>query len=150
MSQFPSMNDPGAAPNPFGAPTTGYPPPRRSNVWLWILLGAGGMGVLVCCGCAGMMFFGWNQAMGVLGTETVKSLNQDPTAQQHLGTVNSASFDVMATGEATKKQGQNVLVFHVQGSKGKGDVFAEQSPGPQPFKNARLVLPGGEEFDLGF
>lgn len=147
MSQFSDMQSP-QPPNPFAATPTNYPPPRRSRAWLWILLGAGGMGALVCCGCLGLFAFGWSQ----VGKGLQAQLNADPTATEHLGTVNSATLDIVATGEATEKEGggQAVMVFQVQGTKGKGRVQARQAPGNQTFQDAKLVLPSGEEFKLGF
>jgi hypothetical protein len=151
MSQFPNMNQPGSAPNPFAATTPGFPPPRRSSAWLWILVGAGGVAALVCCGCGGLMWFGLSAAGGVLDKQMVARLNDDAIAKEHLGTVTSAKWDMMASGEATQKGGgKNVLLFHVQGSKGKGDVVVEQAPGAQMFQDAKLILPSGEEVKLGF
>ena len=151
MSQFPNMGQPGSAPNPFAASPAAYPPPPRSRVWLWVLLGIGGTGLFVCCGCAGLMWFGWTKAMGVVESQMVTKLNGDPVAKEHLGAVKSASFDVMASGEATQKAGgKNLFVFHVQGEKGKADVHADQATDGQTFQNARLILPSGETIPLSF
>jgi hypothetical protein len=151
MSQFSDMSQPGTRHDPFAAGTPGFPPPKRSNLWLWILLGIGGVGALVCCGCGGLMWFGWSQATGVLETQLQAKLNEDDTAKQHLGTVHTTKLDLMASGEATQKAGggKNMMRFHVEGDKGKGDVVAEQSP-TQIFENAKLILPSNEEIDLGF
>ena len=149
MSQFP---DPVTGqPNPFAASPGSFPPPKKSNIWLWILLGAGGAGVLVCCGCGGLGYFGFSKAMNLVGDVMKQKLNEDATAQQHLGKVNSVTFDVMGSGEATQKAGgKNVMLFHAVGEKSKGDVIADQAPGNQAFQNARLILPSGEEVQLGF
>jgi len=146
MSQFPSSGQPGA-PNPFGpAPT--YQPPKKSNAWLWILLGVGGVVVLSCVCCGGFMMFGFN----LVGKQIIAQLNSDPTAQQHLGTVSSASMDFVAIGEANKNKagGRQYMVFDVKGSKGSGKVKAVQTPGAQSFEDATLILPGGQEVKLGF
>jgi hypothetical protein len=151
MSQFPNMNQPGQ-PNPFGGGPAAYQQPKSSSPWLWILVGLGGAGLLVCCGCGGFAYYGWTQAMGIVEGEMVRRLNQDPVVQENLGTVTSAKVDLMASGQKSQEAGpgKNVLVFHVVGDKGTGDVIAEQIPGQQAFTNARLVLPGGEEKPLGF
>lgn len=152
MSQFPASDPASGSSNPFASSPPGYPPPRKSNIWLWILLGAGGAAVLVCCGCAGFGWIGWNVGTGVLGTELVKQLNADAAAQQELGTVSSATLDLMATSKATQDaDGRSVMVFQVKGEKASGQVHAEQAGGKEKlFRNARLILPGGKEVPLGF
>ena len=82
----------------------------------------------------------------------VSRLNQDDKAQEHLGTVTSAKWDMMASSKATQDRGSgtSVLVFHAAGDKGKGDVNAEQAPGEKMFQNAVLILPSGEKVELGF
>lgn len=148
MSQFPNMNQPGQ-PNPFGGGQSPYQQqPKSSMLWLWILLGVGGVGLLCCGGCGGLFYLGLNAA----GGEMVARLNADPVAQEHLGTVTSATMDVMAMGEESQRAGpgKSILVFNVVGDKGSGKVIAEQEPGAQQFKNARLRMPTGEEFPLGF
>jgi hypothetical protein len=148
MSQFPNMNQPGQ-PNPFAGGPTAYQQPKKSMMWLWILLGVGGMGLVLCCGCGGVFFYlGLNMA----GSEMTARLNSDPAAQEHLGTVTSATLDFFASSEETQRAGGGTkfFVFDVVGDKGTGRVITEQSPGPQQFKNARLELPSGEEVPLGF
>jgi hypothetical protein len=152
MSQFPPTGAPGSPPNPFAAAPGAYPPPRRSNTWLWILLGLGGIGVLGCCGCGGLMWFSVSAAGGILDKQMVSKLKDDAAAKEHLGEVISAKWDMMASGEATQKAGggKNILVFHVKGSKANGDVHAEQAPGAEVFQNARLIMSDGQEIPLGF
>ena len=149
MSQFPDMGQPGSPASFATAP--GFPPPRKSRWWLWLLIGMGGAGVIVCCGCAGLMYFGLSAAGNVMEGPMISKLNADATAQEKLGTVTSAKWDMMATGKATEaaKNGTTVMVFHVTGEKGSGDVHADQAVGEKMFENARLIM-GGEEFPLGF
>ena len=99
-----------------------------------------------------MVWFGMSAAGGVLEGQMVSRLNGDDKAQEHLGTVTSAKWDMMASSKATqdKGTGASVLVFHAEGNKGKGDVHADQAPGEKMFQNARLILPGGDEVELGF
>jgi len=148
MSQFPNMNQPAGQPNPFAGGQSPYQQqPKSSLLWLWILLGVGGVGLLVCCGCGGLGMLGVSMA----GSQMAARLNADPVVQEHLGTVTSATMDVMGTGEESQRAGgRNVIVFDVVGDKGTGKVIADQAPAPEQFKNARLRLPSGEEFQLGF
>ena len=144
MSQFPSAGQP----NPFGPAPSYQPPPKKSNAWLWILLGVGGVVVMGCLCCGGFMWFGF----GLVGQQISAKLNSDPTAQQHLGTVSSATVDFVATGEVNqgKAGGDQYMVFAVKGDKGSGKVKAKQSADKQSFQDATLMLPGGQEFKLGF
>ena len=98
------------------------------------------------------MWFGVSAAGGVLEGQMVSRLNHDDKAKEHLGTVTSAKWDMMASSKATQDHGggTSVLVFHAAGDKGKGDVHTDQAPGEKMFQNARLILPSGEEVQLGF
>jgi hypothetical protein len=146
MSQFDNLGQPGA-PNPFSTSPVS-PPPKKSNAWLWILLGVGGTLLLVCGCCGGLFMFGFSQ----VGRPLMLQLNADPTSQQHLGTVTSAQLDFVASTKATEQAGGggNIMVFNVKGDKGSGVVRAHQAPGGGTLNNATLVLPSGEEIKLGF
>lgn len=145
MSQFP--NQPGFGPSQFGQQPAPYQQPKSSKAWLWILLGVGGVGLLACCGCGGLIVLG----LGVVGEQLIAQLNADPIAQQHLGSVTSATPDVIATGEEGQKApGKSVMVFNVVGEKGSAKVVVEQAPGQQHFRNGRLILPSGEDIPLSF
>ena len=97
MSQFANFDSPNPTPNPFAATPAYQQPPKKSNAWMWILLGVGGTVLVVCCGCVGFFTLGLN----VIGNQIEAQLNADPTAQQHLGEVQSASIDWLAIGEET-------------------------------------------------
>ena len=60
------------------------------------------------------------------------------TAQEHLGTVSSASMDITATGKAprTKAPGASGSVFQAEGNKGKGEVTPTRPPAKK-FHDAR-------------
>jgi hypothetical protein len=152
MSQFPNIGQPGSAPNPFAASPAAFPPPPRPRVWLWVLLGIGGTGIVVCCGCAGVGWFAFNKGTEMIASKLKDKLAQDAVAQDRLGTINSVSLDLMETANTAKDHpGRQVLLFHVKGSKGSGDVIGDSpKPGEEVISNATLVMPGGEEVKLGF
>jgi hypothetical protein len=152
MSQFPNYNQPGTPPNPFAAGPAAYQPPKSSNAWLWILLGVGGAGLLVCCGCGGFGYFAMNKGFEVMQQDLQTRLSTDPVAQQHLGQIESVTFDFGASiTESQERGGDQVFVFHVKGSNGSGDVIGNQPPqGGQTIRNPKLILPSGEEVPLSF
>lgn len=137
--------------NPYGDPRFPHgPPPRKSRWWLWLLLGGGGAIALLCCGCVGLMMFGFN----VIEQEVTAQLKSDPVVQEHLGEVQSVEFDFMQSIEETQARGggdDESLVFHVKGTKGTGDVIGRTETGPdgqERLTNGILRLPSGEEFEL--
>jgi hypothetical protein len=150
MSQFPNMNQPGQ-PNPFAAGPAAYQQPKSSNAWLWILLGVGGAGLLVCCGCGGFGYYAMNQGFTMMQTALKDQLNTNPVAQQHLGPITSVTFDFGASiTESQERGGDEVFVFHVVGANGSGDVIGNQPPpGGQMITNAVLEI-NGETHQLGF
>jgi hypothetical protein len=153
MSQFPSMDQPGSTPNPFAAGPPGYPPPRKSSyLWLWILLGLGGVGALVCCGCAGFGLFAFTKGTQMFAENLKTKLNADPVAKEHLGTIDSVELDLMETAKVAKDHpGRNIMLFRVKGSKASGNVIGDSpKPGQDSISNATLVLPDGQELQLDF
>jgi hypothetical protein len=151
MSQFSDMHQQGP-PNPFASTPLNYPPPRRSSGWLWILVGIGGLGIAACCGCAGLGWFAASTGFNMMAEELKTKLESDPVAQEHLGTIENVEMDFLASiKESEKRGGDQVFLFHVEGSKTSADVVGKQpTGGTQIVRDAKLVLPGGEEMDLSF
>ena len=134
--------------NPYGDPRFGPPPPKPSRWWLWLLLGGGGVLLLCCCGCFGLVYFGFN----LIEQELTPQLQNDPVVQEHIGTVESVEFDFMKSiTEAESSGDDDALVFHVEGSKGSGDVIGRSVTGPDGVEHLEggvLRLPSGEEYEL--
>jgi len=150
MSQFPNMNQPAGQPNPFAASQSPYQqPPKSSNVWLWILLGVGGAGLLVCCGCGGFGYMMMGEGFKVFEQNLQAQLSASPVAQEHLGEIQSVKMDFMEGVKRTDERKQQTMVFHVVGSKGSAEVEGDQPPfGGQAVMNPRLILPGGQEIPI--
>ena len=140
--------------NPYGASSTQQPPAKKSNTWLWILLGVGGVLILGCCGCFGAIsFFGkgaLDAGMGMVAEQIKPGLNADPVVQEHLGEIQEMSWDLMATGEASKGDGPDKVVWDVKGSKGEGQITGEmdQTGGAARLKNGVLRMKDGTEHIL--
>jgi hypothetical protein len=144
-------NQPGGSPNPY-AGTFGpqQPPPKKSNIWLWLLGGFGLAGVLFCGCCGGFFYFGLSQVNNAMQQEVAGH----PDIAKHLGEIQSMSMNVIATGEETDKRGDgvSVLVYDVKGSNGKkGQLLGAQARNPQPgdfFQQIDLKLPSGEVISI--
>jgi len=149
MSQF-SPEGPQPSSNPFAAPPPAAPP-RTSWLWLWILLGIGAVGLLICCGCLGVGWYGMRLGFNVLEEDLSRQLAGDPVAKEHLGEIQSVSFDMFASGQETESRGEEVLVFQAEGTKGKGKVVGKSPPdGSLTIQDPILILPDGKEVELHF
>ncbi len=137
--------------DPYTSPMTGpqgpygTPPKKKSMTWLWILLGVLGGGAVLACACCGGTSY-WGMTAGAL--IVAKTLEGNAVIDEHIGTIDSASFDFQATGEAGQKAGgdQKILVFDVKGSKGSGRVEGRQGPDGR-FESGTLTTSQGT-FDL--
>jgi hypothetical protein len=129
------------------------PPPKRGSfLWLWILLGAGAAVVVVCLGCAGIFYTGFNRNMAVMQDDLKSRLASDPVAQDRLGQVSKVELDFMASVQASEGQSEKRMVFHVTGDKGSGDVIGtlQSDSGRETIHNCQLILSSGEEVGLSF
>ena len=141
----------------------GYPPREQSSsttIWIIVLVLVLVIGLpillvaVMFLGCCGLMGVGAYSAFQMTGEMAKQQYAADPVMQQHIGEIQSITPNFTATSEEQQKQttvGTNVIVFDVSGSKGSGQLIAEQQPGPQPpgspvkiFSNARLRTSQGE------
>jgi hypothetical protein len=97
-------------------------------------------------------------AIGELAGQQIRmqvedSLNADPNFSSNIGTIETMSMDLMATGEANQgnqgAQGQNTwMVFNVTGSNGSGVLKVRTGQSQNEFTEAVLVLPDGQELPV--
>jgi hypothetical protein len=155
FSQFSGFGQPGQGNfppgnlNPYSDVPLG-PPPKKSKTWLWILLGGGLVALVALIACGGIIYFSFSEGLAIFEQDLMARLNASPTAQKHLGTIESVEFDLLASTKATNKNdGEQVFLFHVQGTQGKADLIGtpDQS-GTTGITDAKLVLPSGEEVEL--
>jgi len=97
----PNPNNPYANTGSFGQ----APPPKKSKAWIWILGIVGGGGILVCGCCGGLSYFAYNTGMTMIAEQTKQEIQGKPVVQEHIGTIESASPDLMAGVEETQKKG---------------------------------------------
>ncbi len=147
------------APNdPFQNPnaSTGYgtqdydqqiQPKKKSNKGCLIGCGvAGVLGLLVCCGGGGMLFW---FAMSAYGEIVKAELQGNPVIVEHIGDIESVDFSFNGSFEAAEAgnaAGETQIAFDLHGSKGSGRVVIVQGQGGQdgsPIQSAILILPDG-------
>lgn len=152
--------DPGfgpAATNPYapqsGGPFGQTPPPKRSNIWLWVLGGVGIATLLVCGCCGGLSWWGVSASGQVITQFLREEVRDSPIVAEHLGEITTLNMNLVESGKMKRERGgtNNVLVIDAEGTKGSGKFIAEQSPSPQPgrfFDRIDLRLPSGEEISI--
>lgn len=126
---------------------SGEPAPKSggNKTLLWVLLGVGALGMLVCCGGC---IFSYQAGVGWLADMAVDQYQNDPVILEHIGEITDADFAEQKTGEESAKR-PDALVFALTGTKGNGDIIAEQDESGLSYRDAVLRLPDGREFPLG-
>ncbi|MEM9586473.1 MAG: hypothetical protein AAGA03_04265 [Planctomycetota bacterium] len=127
MSATPPNNPFQTQPKPSGSP------------WLkviLILLGVGVVGAIVCCGGG---IYVMNMGLGLAGDQVKERFQADPVIVEHLGGLDSAKLNIIATSEATQKSGEDTQVFDVSGPSGQGRLI---------FKGNDLGMSGGGILEL--
>ena len=151
MSQLPPQTP---APGQFNNPTLNNPPPAKSKSPLMLILGIiGGIMLLslVCCG--GLMYYGYTQGAAVVGNEVVSrhgdKLESSPEFQEHVGSIQEAKLNFMATTEAGQQGDPSKLVLDVVGDKGSAQLKTS-SPDQSNLEGSELILPDGTVVPLTF
>ena len=129
------------------------PPPKKSKAWIWILGILGGGGILVCGCCGGGTYWAYSLGMNMITEQTRQEVQGHAAIQEHIGTIESASPDLMAGANETQKKGgqpgESHLVIHLKGNKGSGDVIGRMPQGGgQRLTEKVLRLPDGKELPL--
>jgi hypothetical protein len=146
-------------------PPYGPPPPQQQSsstvIWIVVLvivlvivLPVLAVAVLFL-GCCGLMGFGAFAAFQVPAEAVKQQYANHPVIQEHIGEIQSVSINLGATGQEQQKSaddggatpGSTLMVFDIRGSKGSGQIIAEQQPGDPPgqaFSKATLRMPQGE------
>ena len=156
-SYYPPPPGGGYASNPYGSsppnstggagPPGYYPPPPSgsSSGWLWPLL-VGGVLLFLCCG-GGVVGFAWF-GLNIMGEEIANELRDNPKLREHIGELESAEMDIIASGA---ENDDDTFVYRVKGDKGSGRVTVRQitdENGDEVIEEATLRLPTGENVEL--
>lgn len=148
-------NQPPSGPNPFSSPQipnpysdTGFygpPPKRNSGLPMWIIvlilgvLGVGGISLVGCCG--GFVWFGLN----IVSEQVADSLAGNPVIKEHIGDVTSCKTDFTKT---VANNDEDVMVFRVEGSKGKGWIYGKTNDETNALLSGELRMEDGKKYDL--
>ena len=143
------------SPNPYAASSTQPTTPKKSNTLMYVLLGVGGILLLSCAGCIGLMYFGANAAFKMVGTKVKPQLQADPVVQQHIGTLSKVDLSIPAfvtefEKNKSKHSGRDIC-FKVEGDKGKGLIMCridQSDPNNPRVVNAELCMENGEYHKL--
>ena len=115
---------------------------KKSNVLLWVLGGCGVLALLAVLAFGGALWFG----MGQFKDLAIEELNAYPAVQEHLGTIESADFDL----EGIERAEGQAMVFEVQGTQGSATIEArfDSSGADRVFSGGTLILPDGTRHEL--
>jgi hypothetical protein len=145
MSSWPP---PPANPSPYAssAPDPYGPPPRKSSLlWLWILLGVGGVALLLCCGgVVGIAALGLN----VMSAEVADQVRDVPAFREHIGELESLDVDFVAS---SAKGDDETFVYNAKGDKGTGVLTVKQTEDEEwneVIVEATLRLPDGRQVPI--
>lgn len=127
------------------------PEPEKSKNTCLILgiIGGGFVAFLLVCG--GCCFLGFQASFEQIEQQIASNLDGNPVVDEHLGSIESAELELIATAERQQTEGSDAWVFRLNGSKASGTVFIDGLvPGDQftPISEAQLELDNGEVYDL--
>jgi hypothetical protein len=105
---------------PSGVPPFSPQPPAKSNAWLWVLLGIGGV-LFLCCGggVVGLAVFGMN----IAAEEVSDQVRDNPKFREHIGELQSMETDWVAT---AAKNDDETFVYNARGDKGSGVLTVKE------------------------
>ncbi len=137
------------SPNPY-APAASTPPvaPKKSNTLLYVLLGVGGILLVSCVGCAGLLVVAGTKGMSLVTAQLKPQIQADPVVREHIGEIKEMNWSITSFAKEFEKnqarhQGRDAC-FEVKGDKGSGLIMGKLNNNPpQRLDNAELVLPDG-------
>lgn len=143
------------SPNPYAASSTQPTVPKKSNTLTYILLGVGGILLVSCLGCGGLVYFLGSVGGKFVGKQVQAQLQADPVVQQHIGTISESSMSITEAAvelgkNAQRHQGRDIGI-KIKGDKGEGLVMCrldQSNPQNPRVLNGELVLPNGEYHKL--
>lgn len=125
-----------------------HPHGKVSKVVLFILAGIGGMSLLGCLSCGGLVWFGWGAAIEAIASEVRTRYGDSPAIQENIGEIEHFNVNFEKTQQVREEYGNNdMMLFDISGPKGSGELIIERHPGSEGFEGVILKTDKGE-FDL--
>jgi hypothetical protein len=130
--------------SPYSSPYDSQPK-SSSKLWLWILLGVGGLAGLCCCGgVISLAMFGLNIAT----EEVANELRDNPKFREHIGELQTLNIDWT---KSTAEDDTDIYVYNAKGDKGSGIVTVKHitdDDGNEKIIKATLRLPDGRQVQI--
>ena len=140
------------SPNPNMPDANAMQPPQKSGGGTKTCLIIGGivgvLGLLVCGGCFGFMWWGVGAGMKVVGEQVQTEYTDHEVVVEKLGGIDSIEWNMGKTQSYAQdhpEENPAFLAFKVSGPKGDGVLYVQQQG--NVFTNGRLEI-DGEEFPL--
>ena len=135
--------------NPFDSGDQfGQPAQKSSNTWLWVLGIIGGIFLVGSIACCGLMYYGWNQASGLIAETVIQEFADDPIVVEKIGTITSSEMNFReAVNESSKNNDVAAMVFDISGDKGSGKLI-HRTNNKTGEVTVTLVMENGESFEL--
>lgn len=143
-----TWQQPPSNPQPYSTPQTFQPyapKPSGSNLWVWVLLGVGGIAGVCCCGggiAVAML------GMNIVTAEIGDLLRDNPKFREHIGELQEINVDYIAS---AAKDDDETFVYNVKGDKGSGVVTVKHvtgDDGNEEIVEASLRLKDGQQVQI--
>ena len=97
--------------------------------------------VLCCVLCSGALVLGLNFS----GEQVGLAVEDEPAVREHIGNITGGSMKFWRSVVATETE---LYIFAIEGDRGRGEVWADESADGDRYENVRLVLPDGTKHPL--
>ena len=140
--QQPPSHQPYSAPQSFQPYA---PKPSGSGLWMWVLLGLGGIAGVCCCGGGVAVVM---MGMNIVTAEVGDLLRDNPKFREHIGEMQEMNVDYIAS---AAKDDDDTFVYKVKGDKGSGVITVKHvtnDDGDEEIVEATLRKPDGTQVQI--
>lgn len=96
---------------------------------------------MCCVLCSGALVLGLNFS----GEQVGLAVEDEPAVREHIGNITGGSMKFWRSVMATETE---LYIFAIEGDRGRGEVWADESADGDRYENVRLVLPDGTKHPL--
>lgn len=133
---------------PYSAPQSFQPysqKPSGPSMWMWVLLGMGGIAGVCCCGGGVAVVM---MGMNIVTAEVGDLLRDNPKFREHIGEMHEMNVDYIAS---AAKDDDDTFVYKVKGDKGSGVITVKHvtnDDGDEEIVEATLRKPDGTQVQI--